>query len=138
MRFLKMPFHSLLLVTGLMFFLQTRTHGQEAEFAIQAGRNAQRSYEWSADEWKSSYALNLSKGLDSDYYDKVIINFGRLDEFRSVNRTKIIEFQDGSGSIIIYSWKELGIEGQEDGKFSASKVEFVINSNAQLKEQFIE
>jgi hypothetical protein len=42
------------------------------------------------------------------------------------------------GYIIVLSWKELGVSDGKDGQFARRNLNFVMNDNAQLKEQFLD
>jgi hypothetical protein len=112
--------------------------GQSVGLEVRNGLSNEKVPACSAADVRQSYHLEIPIKADPDYYHKVISNYGRLDEFRLRDSRRKIEFNGIEGSIELLSWIELGFSDMSDGKFSHRQIVFVINSNAQLKEQFLD
>lgn len=87
---------------------------------------------------RAGYLVELESEIKMETYKKAIVSFDRLNEFRRSEENHQIGINEGAGYIIILSWKELGVSDGKDGQFAQRKLKFVMNDNAQLKEQFLD
>ena len=87
---------------------------------------------------RDGYLIELENEINLETYKKAIVSFDRLNEFRRAEENHRISINGGVGYIIVLSWKELGVSDGKDGQFARRNLNFVMNDNAQLKEQFLD
>jgi hypothetical protein len=86
----------------------------------------------------SGYQLEFRDHLKNEIYSKAIASFNRLNEFRLAKEENRVALGGDDGYLLIQSWQQLGIKGAVDGPFANRRILFVLNSNNQLKEQFLD
>ncbi|MFM9004877.1 MAG: hypothetical protein ACKOSR_05160 [Flavobacteriales bacterium] len=127
-----------LLFTALSLLVTMFLHAQQDGFQVVQGAEVatkkQTTELWSCD----GYLFELKDDSKLEVYKKALATFGRLNEFRRADENNRIPINERDGYLIVLSWKELGVSAGKDGQFARRNLKFILNDNAQLKEQFLD
>lgn len=137
-QFFSPKINKLVLLILLSCFNSSYCFSQQEGFQVVEGASIEVKSE-NLEFWnRDGYLLELENEINLEPYKKAIVSFDRLNEFRRSEENHRISISGGVGFIIVLSWKELGVGAGKDGQFARRNLEFVMNDNAQLKEQFLD